>query len=44
MEKAIEQRDPITPMLLRFWYGKELRSTPRWAELMRKLNLPAELQ
>jgi hypothetical protein len=40
LEKAIEQRDPIGPMLLRFWYGAELRSTPRWAGLMRKLNLP----
>ena len=39
-EKAIDQRDPITPMLLRFWYGAELRTTPRWAGLMRKLNLP----
>ena len=24
-EKAIDQRDPISPMLLRFWYGAELR-------------------
>ena len=24
----------------RLWYGRELRSTPRWAGLMRKLNLP----
>ena len=39
-EKAIDQRDPISSMLLRFWYGAELRSTPRWAGLMRKLNLP----
>jgi eukaryotic-like serine/threonine-protein kinase len=40
MEKAIDQRDPVSPTLLRFWYGAELRSTPRWAGLMRKLNLP----
>ena len=39
-EKAIEQRDPISPMLLRFWFGAPLRSTPRWGTLMRKLNLP----
>ena len=39
-EKAIDQRDPISSMLLRFWYGAELRTTPRWAGLMRKLNLP----
>jgi eukaryotic-like serine/threonine-protein kinase len=39
-EKAIDQRDPISAMLLRFWYGAELRSTPRWGRLMRKLNLP----
>ena len=30
-EKAIDQRDPISSMLLRFWYGAELRTTPRWA-------------
>jgi tetratricopeptide (TPR) repeat protein len=39
-EKAIDQRDPSSSMLLRFWYGAELRSTPRWAGLMRKLNPP----
>ncbi len=39
-EKAIDQRDPISPMLLRFWYAAELRATPRWGRLMRKLNLP----
>ena len=40
-EKVIDQRDPWGPVYLRSWYGKELRSTPRWAGLMRKLNLPA---
>lgn len=40
LEKAIDQRDPVGPVLLRIWYGRELRSTPRWAGLMRKLNLP----
>jgi len=40
IEKAIDQHDPVGPVLLRIWYGKELRSTPRWAGLMRKLNLP----
>ena len=39
-EKAIDQRDPISSMLLRFWYAAELRGTPRWGRLMRKLNLP----
>lgn len=39
-ERAIDQRDPVGPILLRFWYGTELRATPRWAGLMRKLNLP----
>jgi tetratricopeptide (TPR) repeat protein len=40
IEKAIDQRDPNSPVFLRTWYGRELRSTPRWAGLMRKLNLP----
>jgi tetratricopeptide (TPR) repeat protein len=40
LEEALDQRDPISAMLLRLWYGAELRSTPRWAGLMRKLNLP----
>ena len=39
-EKAIDQRDPISSMLLWFWYAAELRATPRWGRLMRKLNLP----
>jgi TolB-like protein/Tfp pilus assembly protein PilF len=38
--KAIEQRDLYGGTYLRYWYGRELRSTPRWAELMRLLNLP----
>jgi hypothetical protein len=38
--KAIEQRDLYGGTYLRYWYGRELRSTPRWAELMRMLNLP----
>jgi Tfp pilus assembly protein PilF len=40
LEKAIDQRDAYGAMYLRLWYGRELRSTPRWAGLMRKLNLP----
>jgi len=40
LEKAIEQRDLYGATYLRYWYGRELRSTPRWAGLMRKLNLP----
>jgi tetratricopeptide (TPR) repeat protein len=40
MEKAIDQRDPVGPVLLRIVFGRELRTTPRWAGLMRKLYLP----
>ena len=40
LEKAIDQHDPYGAIYLRLWYGRELRSTPRWAGLMRKLNLP----
>ena len=40
IEKAIDQRDTYGVLYLRLWYGRELRSTPRWAGLMRKLNLP----
>jgi eukaryotic-like serine/threonine-protein kinase len=40
LAKAIDQHDPYGALFLRLWYGRELRSTPRWAELMRKLNLP----
>jgi hypothetical protein len=40
LEKAIDQRDAYAAGYLRLWYGRDLRSTPRWAELMRKLNLP----
>jgi serine/threonine protein kinase/Tfp pilus assembly protein PilF len=40
LEKAIDQHDPYGALFLRLWYGRELRSTPRWAGLMRKLNLP----
>ena len=36
--KALDQRDPAA--LLMLWYVAELRSSPRWPELMRKLNLP----
>jgi hypothetical protein len=40
IEKAIDQHDPSGVLYLRLWYGRELCSTPRWAGLMRKLNLP----
>jgi eukaryotic-like serine/threonine-protein kinase len=40
MEKAINQHDPTILSMLRQWYGRELRNTPHWARLMRKLNLP----
>jgi serine/threonine-protein kinase len=39
-EKVIDQHDPVGFILLRTWPGRELRATPRWAGLMRKLNLP----
>jgi TolB-like protein/Tfp pilus assembly protein PilF len=40
LEKAIDQHDPYGALYPRIWYGRELRATPRWAGLMRKLNLP----
>jgi len=40
IEKAIDQRDPSVFLLMRSWFGRDLRSTPHWARLMRKLNLP----
>jgi eukaryotic-like serine/threonine-protein kinase len=40
LEKAIDQHDPYGALFLRLWYGRELRSTTRWAGLIRKLNLP----
>ncbi len=40
LEKAIDQRDPAVPGMLRQWYGRELRNTPHWSRLMRRLNLP----
>jgi tetratricopeptide (TPR) repeat protein len=38
--KAFDQHDPYGALFARAWYGRELRATPRWAGLMRKLNLP----
>jgi len=40
IEKGIDQHDPGAVLMPQLWYGRELRSTPRWAGLMRKLNLP----
>jgi hypothetical protein len=40
VEKATDQHDPLGFVFLRILFGRELRSTPRWAGLMRKLNLP----
>jgi len=40
LAKAIDQHDPYGAIYLRVWYGREQRSTPRWAGLMGKLNLP----
>jgi tetratricopeptide (TPR) repeat protein len=39
LEKATSQRDPSLGVLLPF-IGRELRGTPHWARLRRKLNLP----
>jgi serine/threonine-protein kinase len=39
-EKSIDQRDPWGCIYFWSWYGRPLRSTPRWATLMRKFNLP----
>jgi serine/threonine-protein kinase len=38
--KAIEQRYPLVPQLLRAPYAEELRKTPRWAELHRRIGSP----
>jgi hypothetical protein len=40
LEKGVDQHDPSAMLLPRLHYGRDLRSTPRWAGLMRKLNLP----
>ncbi len=40
IEKGIDQHDPGAVLMPQLWYGRDLRSTPRWAGLMRKLNLP----
>ncbi len=40
IEKAIDQHDPNAVLYPWLRYGRELRTTPRWAGLMRKLNLP----
>ena len=40
LEKAIDQRDYAAVYYLRVGFARELRLTPRWAGLMRKLNLP----
>jgi hypothetical protein len=40
IETAIDQHDPYGAISLRLWFERELRSTSRWAGLMRKLNLP----
>jgi tetratricopeptide (TPR) repeat protein len=40
IEKAIDQYDPNALTALWVWWERDLRSTPRWAQLMRKLNLP----
>ena len=41
--KAIEQRDPIIPNLLRGPLAAALRETPRWAELHRMIGSPGTL-
>lgn len=39
LSKAIGQHDPAILSMLRLWYGRDLRNIPRWATVMRKLNL-----
>jgi hypothetical protein len=41
MVKAIEQRYPLIPNLLRGPVGKALRQTSRWDELVSLVRLPA---
>ncbi len=40
LAKATDQHDPYGAIYLRVWYGRELRTTARWAGLMQKINLP----
>ena len=40
LSKAIGQHDPAILSMLRLWYRRDLRSTPCWETVMRKLNLP----
>jgi len=40
IDKAFDQHDPFVLWLLRLWYGRDLRSSPRWPVWMRKMNLP----
>ncbi len=40
IEKGIDQHDPGVITALWLWFQRDLRPTPRWAGLMRKLNLP----
>ena len=39
LEKAIDQRYPLVPGLLRGPLGLALRQTPRWAELLKRVGL-----
>lgn len=41
-EKSIDQRDPWGSIYFWSWYCRPMRSTPLWARLMKKFNLPAE--
>jgi serine/threonine protein kinase/Tfp pilus assembly protein PilF len=38
--KAIQQRDPLMMLFLRYPVGKPLRSSPRWPALAKMMNLP----
>jgi hypothetical protein len=38
--KAIDERDAFMLWGLRLFVGRDLRSSPRWPALMRKMNLP----
>jgi hypothetical protein len=39
-EKAIEQRDPLMMLFLRYPIAKALRSSARWPALAKMMNLP----
>jgi len=41
-EKMLDQRDAVSVFMPRLPYAKALRESPRWPELAKRMNLPAE--